>query len=231
MATPQGCKPARSHHRDGQRVLHDLRFRTLLGGPAWSLLPQAVRERFSKRLVGAAAVTYAGEIVESRMSRLGWLLAQLGRIIGSPLPLHRDISVPAIVTVTEDEATGGQFWTRIYGRAGGFPQIVQSSKRFTGPTGLEEYLGYGIGIALAVTADETALSFRSDHYFFSAGRVRMRLPRILEPGDLTIRHVDRGDGSFAFVLKLHHTLFGEMISQTGLFREQGAGGMPWGSRF
>jgi hypothetical protein len=59
----------------------------------------------------------------------------------------------------------------------------------------------------------------------------MRLPRILEPGDLTIRHVDRGDGSFAFVLTLHHTLFGEMISQTGLFREQVAGGVPDRSPF
>ena len=39
--------------------LHDLRFQTLLGEAAWGRLPQAVRDRFSKRLRPGLAVTYA----------------------------------------------------------------------------------------------------------------------------------------------------------------------------
>ncbi len=210
-----GAEPTEIGH-----PLHDLRFRALLGGAAWSGLPATVRQRFSRRLRPGASVTYAGEIVESRRTRFGTLIAQLCRLIGGPLPLYDGVAVPAVVTITEDGATGGQFWTRMYGRPCGFPQVIHSSKRFAGPTGLEEYLGFGFGIALTVSADSTALHFRSDHYFVAIGAVRLRLPRWLGPGELTISHVDCGDGGFTFVLALRHSLFGEIIHQTGLFHER-----------
>jgi hypothetical protein len=166
------------------------------------------------------AVTYVGTIVESRRTLIGKLLTELCRLIDAPLPLDADVAVPAVVTVTEDGAGGGQFWTRLYGRARGFPQVIHSSKRFAGPTGLEEYLGHGFGIALTVSADEAALHFHSDHYFLALGGRRLRLPRWLAPGALTISHVDKGGEWFAFVLALHHPLFGELIHQTGLFCER-----------
>jgi len=203
-------------------VLADLRFRGLIGAEAWSVLPAAVRSRFGKRLAGGNAAIYVGTIVECRMTRFGRLLAEAARLIGAPLPLHRDIGVPAVVTVTEDAVGGGQFWTRMYGRRRGFPQVIHSSKRFAGPTGLEEYLGGGFGIALIASADETAIHFRSDHYFLAIGVIRLRLPRWLAPGALTISHIDRSDGSFAFVLSLRHPLLGEIIRQAGLFRDQAA---------
>lgn len=211
--------PRGDHAAQSGETLPDLRFRALLGARGWATLPPAVRERFGKRLSGSASVTYVGEIVESSMTRAGRLLARLCRVIGGPLPQSEDVGVPAIVSVTEDAATGGQFWTRLYGRTRGFPQVIHSSKRFAGPTGLEEYLGCGFGIALTVSADPAALHFHSDHFLVVAGAVRLRLPRLVSPGRLTISHVDRPDGWFAFVLTLHHPWFGEIIRQTGLFRE------------
>lgn len=206
--------------------LHDLRFRALLGEAGWNRLPQAVRDRFSKRLGPGMAVTYVGEITESRRNGAGQVLAQLCRLIGAPLPLHDDLGVAAVVTVTEDGPAGGQFWTRMYNQAHGFPQVIHSSKRFAGPTGLEEYLGWGFGIALAVSADETALHFHSHGYFLALGParlgLRLRLPAWLAPGALTISHVDQGDGGFAFVLDLRHPLLGRMLRQVGMFRERPA---------
>jgi hypothetical protein len=200
--------------------LGDLRFRTLIGEQDWAALPAAVRARFGKSVAGGRTVVYAGEIVECRMSLLGRLLAQLCRLVGAPLPLHRDVAVPAVVTVTEDSAAGGQYWTRIYGRRNGFPQVIHSSKRFAGPTGLEEYVGRGIGIALRVRVADGALHFLSDHYFLSIGSRRLRLPAWLAPGALTVSHIDRGDGSFAFRLELRHIWAGMLIGQTAVFREQ-----------
>jgi len=110
--------------------LGDLRFRALLSDDDWASLPLPIRRRFTKRLAGGRTVVYAGEIVETRMSAAGWCVAQLARFVGAPLPLSRDANVPSVVTVTEDMATGGQIWTRLYTRRRGFPQIIHSSKRF-----------------------------------------------------------------------------------------------------
>jgi hypothetical protein len=201
-------------------ALCDLRFRALLGAAAWARLPAAVRARFSKRLQPGLAITYAGRIIHSRRTWAGRILAGLARAIGAPLPLHDDLGMAAVVTVTEDAASGGQFWMRQYDRERGFPQVIHSSKRFAGPTGLEEYLGAGFGIALTVSADEQALHFHSDHYFVQFGRLRLRLPRFLSPGALTISHVDFGADWFAFVLVLENPLAGVIVSQTGIFRER-----------
>jgi hypothetical protein len=197
----------------------DVRFRALIGEAGWASLPEAVQARFGNRLDSGRTAIYAGEVVECRMSRLGWLLAQAGRLIGAPLPLSRAALVPASVCVTENRESG-QYWTRIYGCRCGFPQVIHSSKRFAGPTGLEEYVGRGFGIALRIVAENGALHFDSDHYFLQLAGLRLRLPRWLEPGALRVSHVDCNHGLFVFVLSLRHRLAGELVRQTAMFRER-----------
>jgi hypothetical protein len=201
--------------------LGDLRFRALLADDDWHLLPPAVRRRFSKRLAGGRTMIYVGEVLETRMNRLGWCLAQAARLFGGPLPTSRDANMPSVVTVTEDMATGGQIWTRLYARRDGFPQIIHSSKRFSGPTGLEEYLGNGLSIALRARVRGGALVFCSDGYVLQIFGRRWRLPNWLSPGTMTVTHAERSDGRFEFRLEVSHPRFGLLIRQSAAFREAG----------
>jgi hypothetical protein len=182
-------------------------------------LPPSVRRRFTQRLAGGNTTIYAGEVIENRLSRAGWCLAQACRLIGGPLPTATDARVASVVAVTEDARRGGQIWTRLYARRNGFPQIIHSAKRFAGPTGLEEYIGYGIGIALTVHVCAGALVFRSAHYFVQVLRFRIRLPRWLSPGTLSVTHTDLADGEFRYTLDLHHSRLGMLIHQVACFRE------------
>jgi hypothetical protein len=200
-------------------ALGDLRFRALLSDEAWGALPLAVRRRFSKRLAAGESVVYVGMVTECRMSRAGRLLAQAARLIGGPLPLGRDVGAASVVTVTEDEATGGQIWTRLYARRDGFPQVIHSSKRFAGPTGLEEYVGRGVGMALAVAVEDGALTFRSARYFLQLLGRRLRLPEWASPGDLTVTHAEAGEGAFVFTLEIVHRRLGLLLRQSAVFRE------------
>jgi hypothetical protein len=140
-------------------------------------------------------------------------------LIGAPLPISTDTHVPSIVTVTEDAATSGQIWTRIYARRNGFPQVIHSSKRFSGVTGLEEYLGFGVGMALRIIVDGQALLFRSAGYFLQAGHLKFSLPAFFTPGALTVTHTDLGSGEFQFTLEIVHPRFGMLVRQSAVFRE------------
>nr|WP_249784386.1 DUF4166 domain-containing protein [Bradyrhizobium sp. IC3195] len=142
------------------RLLDDRRFRTLLSDEDWGRLPLATWRRFSKRVADGDSIVYVGVVDELTFSDFGWWFAQAARLIGGPLPTGRDIGVPMIVTVTEDGATG-QTWTRICARKRGFPQVIHSAKRFAGPTGLEEYVGFGVSMALRIAVEDQVLIFRS----------------------------------------------------------------------
>ncbi|MFT4025777.1 MAG: DUF4166 domain-containing protein [Novosphingobium sp.] len=206
--------------RQAAEPAYDSRFRRLVGAAAWEALRPAIRRRFSKRLQGTAVALYAGEIVETRLSAAGWLLGQACRLIGAPLPLYRDAGVPAVVVVSEDGVSGGQRWTRIYHRRRGTPQVVNSAKTFAGPTGLEELVGGGIGMALAVHAAEDRLVFASTRYFLKLGRRRLPIPAALSPGRTTVTHRDLGEGRFAFDLEVVHPWFGTLVRQHALFHDQ-----------
>jgi Domain of unknown function (DUF4166) len=206
---------------DGADVppLGDLRFRALMADADWGKLPLPIRRRFSKRLADGETAVYVGEILETHLSRAGWLLAQLLRLIGAPLPTARYSRVPSVVTVTEEMKTGGQIWTRLYARRRSFPQVIHSSKRFAGRTGLEEYVGYGVGMALAIEVQDGALVFRSDRYFLEIFRHRFLLPAWASPGALSVTHAEIGDGRFLFTLEIVHPRFGLLIRQSAAFRE------------
>ncbi len=197
----------------------DVRFRALLPDGDWAKLPPAIQRRFSKRLANGATSVYVGEVREMRVSRLGWLLTQVLRLIGGPLPVSISAHAPSIVTVTEDIATGGQIWTRLYVRSNGFPQVIHSSKRFAGPTGLEEYIGFGIGMGLTINVVNAVLVFRSANYFVQLGKWRIPLPSWVTPGMITVGHEELGNNRFLFTLEVVHPRFGLLVRQSAAFRE------------
>ena len=219
MSAPNPLHDDRARNAIPKDSLGDLRFRSLLSDTEWRSLPSSVRQRFSKRVADKKTVVYVGQVLEARFSTMGWILAQAARLIGGPFPISKDIDVASVVSVTEDFSEDGQIWTRLYARRGGFPHIVHSSKRFTGPTGLEEHVGFGVGMTLRVAVEDGALTFRSDRYFVDAVGIRLYLPRWISPGALMVTHREADDGRFTFLLEVSHPRFGTLIRQLAAFRE------------
>jgi len=147
------------------------------------------------------------------------LLARLTTIIGSPLPLEHGARGPATVIVREATEFNGQYWTRVYPTSGALPQVIQSAKKFSGPTGLEEMISPHIGVALRLKARRDSLTFTSHAYFIQLAGRRFTIPGLLAPGAMTVTHKQSGQHRFRFTLELTHPLFGELVFQTGIFEE------------
>ncbi|TDI88755.1 MAG: DUF4166 domain-containing protein [Chloroflexi bacterium] len=193
-------------------------FRSLLSAADWSKLPAAIQARFSRRFRAGQTVCYTTRVITTRVTRTGWLLAQAARLFGAPLPIHRGDG-PAVVTVTDHPGNFGQVWTRIYHVDKGFPQTISSVKRFTGNTGLEEYIGFGLSIELVVHVENNSLIFTGNAYYLSIGPWRMKIPTFLTPGKLTVVHTEADDDAFSFEMSLEHPLFGRLLHQLAQFED------------
>ena len=204
---------------ESRRAPHHGSFRALARAADWAQLPPPVRARFEREFAPGDSAAFVGEIAETRMTKVGWLWAQVARLVGAPLPLKALARTPAAVVVTQDAASATQAWSRLYLESGKLPQVICSTKRFAGPTGLEECVGAGIGMALAMSVEQRSLVFRSTEYFWRCGRVRLCIPDWLTPGRISVIHREERSGRFSFTLIVTHAWFGETIRQVGFFRD------------
>ena len=200
------------------KIQSDPLYRKLLGEAAWLRLAPAVRLRFGLKPGPGEAFRYEGAMAEVRCSRAGWLLAQLCRVIGTPLAPYRGREVPTIVEVEPERNGAGLLWRRVYSFAGRGPVTVSSIKRPDGDSGLLEAVGGGFAVELEVFERDGRLHFMSRRYFWQLGPLRLPLPAALAPGVLHVVHGDEGDGRFRFTLSTVHPWLGETFYQDGVFR-------------
>ncbi len=193
-------------------------FERLLGRPAWQRLPERVRRRFAVAKP-ERTLTYRGRMSIVRHSRLGWLCAQLGRLIGTPVAPYGGCNVQMRVRVYDAPRLQGSVWERRYEFPGHAPLLVLSTKCLDGAGRLVEALGFGLHMRLEVFEDRGDLVFRSAEYYVEVLGLRLTLPRWSPPGQTTVIHRDAGGGEFHFIFFTRHPWFGEMFFQEGVFRD------------
>ena len=207
-----------SPERHAGTIVADPTFRRLLGDAAWHRLHPAVRARFAVKPAPGEVLIFTGTMGVVRRSWFGWLMAQICRLVGTPLVSHQGRNVPAHVRVSSGPG-GGIIWERRYTFDGTKPVTVRSTKRPDPPTGLLECVGYGLGMRLRLFERDGALHFVSVGYCLDIGRRRVDIPDLLTPGEAHVVHKDEGAGWFRFTLRFRHRWFGETCYQEGVFRQ------------
>lgn len=198
----------------------EIDFAALVGPQGWSRLAPAIRRRFSAVHAIGEVVRYEGRMDEVSCSAVGWLLAQFGRLIGTPITPCSGDEVPTTVNVFRVPGNG-ICWQRIYRFRGRRPIVVSSVKRVSRTGRMMECAGAGIGMWLEVFEQGGALHFRSTSFFWKIGPWRLPLPGWLTPGTAHVIHTDQGGGRFRFTMSFRHPFFGTTFFQDGRFEDPG----------
>ena len=192
-------------------------YRSLIGEKGWRRLHPDIQRRFSDNSVHSE-VTYMGVMEVIYLSFFGKLLAQLCRIIGTPLALYSGKNIPMKVNVYHDEKLKGMTWDRFYFYPNRSMNRVKSTKCIRKNTGLIEVVGFGFGMYLKVYEQNSAIVFESTRFFWQIGSLKITIPPLLTPGKTTVKQQASDDGSFRFSLDVIHPIFKQVYYQTGIFR-------------
>jgi hypothetical protein len=195
----------------------DVDFEHLVGREGWWRLAPDIRKRFTEKPTALQPIRYLGVMQQVDGSRIGALLAQCCRLIGTPFAPYRAADVPVAITL-RFEPSGGVIWEREYRYVDRPAATVRSTKRIGDDGALLECVGFGLGMRLAVFEANRALHFLSLRYFWRIGGREFRLPALLSPGTAHVIHEDLGAGRFRFSLTIHHALFGLLFEQHGVFQ-------------
>ncbi|MFL6575490.1 MAG: DUF4166 domain-containing protein [Povalibacter sp.] len=189
-------------------------FRGLLGEAAWKRLPAAVQDRFCASAHVHGVTHYRGSM-KVRASFLGRALAQVCRLIGTPVAPWVGDDVTMQVRVYESDA--GIVWERRYEFANRSPVTVLSTKQLDCEGGLVESLGAGLRMRLCIYEEHGQLHFVSTGYYFEAAGLRLALPNWFLPGVTHVIHEDLGAGNFRFSMSTDHGWLGQLYFQDGVF--------------
>lgn len=191
-----------------------------VGAAGWWRLEPAIRARFSRDVKAGQVKCYEGMMSQVACSKIGWLLAQACRLLGTPLATAAGREVPTTVLIYPDPSGRGTVWDRIYFFPEKKPVTVRSSKVLDEESRLLERVGGGFGMLLRVFEQDRALHMVSRAYFLEWRGRRIPLPALLSPGTAHVIHSDEGGGRFRFRLTITHPALGCLFSQDGHFADE-----------
>ena len=192
-------------------------YREILGESGWARLKPEIRRRFSVRPAAGQCVRYSGVMESVDLSFMGWLFAQVCRLIGTPLVPFRGKKVRTQIELVRDRKLNGVAWHRAYYFGPERIFTVRSTKSHCGNGELIEHIGCGFSMRLKLSEREGDLVFTSTAYQLSIAGRTLQIPPLLTPGITTVTHEQIDGDRFRFSLSVDHPLLGTTIFQDGEF--------------
>lgn len=190
-------------------------------GPGWMQLGEAVRRHYTMAPYSNDQVCVRGTMDEVHHAPWATLLMPFGRLFGALVP-HTGTGVPIEVHYHCRPGNAHLYWDRVFHFAGRTPFHFRSHMEHDAADGntVIEYVRFGIGMRLAVSAEDGALVFRDRGYIWRVAGLRIPLPLGLLMGTAYVEERPDPHDAQAFSMKmlLRHRWFGDVFRYSGRFR-------------
>lgn len=190
-------------------------FESVLGAD-WAELGAIVRRHYRLRPFSHDSVTVYGSMDEVWHSALAKALLPMARLVGALVP-YRGRDVPIEVHYSARAGDGTLHWDRVFHFPGRSPFHFRSHMELAGGNEVIEFVRLGIGMRLAVTAEDGALVFRGRGYVWRLLGRDWPLPLGAVLGQAYVEERPAGPDRFTMRMTLVHPLFGELFRYSGRF--------------
>jgi hypothetical protein len=192
-------------------------------GEDWHRLGGVIRRHYFLRGFSDDYICVRGTMHEVRHNMVAGLLIPFARIFGALVP-YRGTDVPIEVHYNARPEDGTIHWDRVFHFAGRSPFHFRSHMEHTGGNSVIEFVRFGVGMRLRVTAEEGAIVFRDEGYILRLFGKDIALPMGLILGRAYIEERPVDASRFSMRMTLTHALFGELFRYSGSFSvaEEGA---------
>ncbi len=185
-------------------------------GDDWHKLGEVIRRHYFLRPYSNDAITVHGTMREVYHSRVAAMLMPFSRLVGALVPYQgKDVPIAVHYTVRPD--SGALYWNRVFRFPGRPPFHFRSHMEQIGHQQVIEYVRFGVGLRLRVTAEDGALVFRDEGYVWRLFGLKLPLPVGLLLGRAYVEERPVDDRHFSMCMHLRHPLFGELFRYSGDF--------------
>ncbi|WMT05727.1 DUF4166 domain-containing protein [Lysobacter yananisis] len=185
-------------------------------GEDWHRLGEVIRCHYFLRAFSDDSICVKGVMREVWHSAIAKCLIPPARVFGALVP-YRGTDVPIEVHYNVRPDDGTIHWDRVFHFAGRPPFHFLSYMEHVGGNDVIEFIRFGVGMRLKVTAEDGALVFRDKGYIWRMFGVDVPLPLGLLLGRAYIEERPVDAGRFSMRMTLTHPLFGELFRYSGDF--------------
>jgi hypothetical protein len=185
-------------------------------GEDWHRLGDIIRRHYFLRGFSDDYVCVKGTMHEVWHSAVAKLLIPFARIFGALVP-YRGANVPIEVHYNARPDDGTIHWDRVFHFDGRPPFHFLSHMEHAGGNRVIEFIRFGVGMRLKVSAEDGALVFRDEGYIWRIFGIDVPLPIALLLGRAYVEERPVDDERFSMRMTLTHPLFGQLFRYSGSF--------------
>jgi len=182
----------------------------------WGDLGSVIRRHYFLRPFSDDYICVCGEMSEIYHSSIAKLFLPFGVLFGAIVP-YRGINVPIDVHYTSRKENANIYWDRVFKFSEKNHYHLKSHMEHVQGNEVIEFVRFGIGMCLNVTAENGAIVFRSSGFIWRIFGKKIPIPVNLFFGNAYVEERPLGENNFSMTMILKHPIFGVMFRYEGKF--------------